>query len=477
MATTELVPVRNMDVVAHQGNEADNFMPIMDIRQAIARRDAVVAFTSQIMKKDLDYGMIPGSAKPCLLKAGAEKLCTFFGLVAEFQAVEAIEDWTGENHGGEPLFYYRYKCRLHRNGTLIGEGEGSCSSWESKYRYRWVDESYVLVNGLDTSKLLKRGGRASEFEFAIEKSETTGKYGKPAEYWQRYKDAIAAGTATKIAKKMKDKTSPAWEIDSTQYRVPNPDICDVINTCQKMGQKRSLIAATLIGVNASEYFSQDLEDKHRNDDGYGDPPPPPYDDEPPQQQSRAQAPVPPAPKTHPPQTKQQPPADSQEWVTKATPGFLELKAAIGSELRFAEMLAKHGNGAQTIAELGSLKNAGAVYKKILAQIPEAKRPKPKAEPRTAAERVPSALQEIWDQLNGDIKATIEEFQRLKHDLIDLYGDEDGNRQYYYAMESVGVKHANEFTGVGGTEKARCAAKLIFEQLNAPAQTGAAAWAN
>jgi hypothetical protein len=43
-------------------------------------------------------------------------------------------------------------------------------------------------------------------------------------------------------------------------RVPNPDICDQVNTIQKMATKRALIAAVLIAVNASEFFTQDVED-------------------------------------------------------------------------------------------------------------------------------------------------------------------------------------------------------------------------
>ena len=43
-------------------------------------------------------------------------------------------------------------------------------------------------------------------------------------------------------------------------RIHNPDIADVVNTVQKMAQKRSLVAATLLAVNASEFFTQDIED-------------------------------------------------------------------------------------------------------------------------------------------------------------------------------------------------------------------------
>jgi len=43
-------------------------------------------------------------------------------------------------------------------------------------------------------------------------------------------------------------------------RVPNPDTADVVNTIQKMAQKRALVPATLLATSGSEFFTQDLED-------------------------------------------------------------------------------------------------------------------------------------------------------------------------------------------------------------------------
>ena len=42
-------------------------------------------------------------------------------------------------------------------------------------------------------------------------------------------------------------------------RVANPDIFDQVNTIQKMAHKRALVAAVLIATNASEFFTQDVE--------------------------------------------------------------------------------------------------------------------------------------------------------------------------------------------------------------------------
>jgi hypothetical protein len=183
-----------------------------------------------------------------------------FGLTTRFIVVEQVEDWSGDQHGGEPIFYYWYLCQLWRGERMIAEADGSCNSRESKYRWRWVGAQDVPA-GLDSAKLTKRGGTISEFDFAVDKAETGGQYGKPAEYWQAFKDAITASTARSVTKKTRNgREMPAWEIDTTVYRVPNEDIASQVNTVQKMAQKRAFVAVTLIGVNASEFFTQDIED-------------------------------------------------------------------------------------------------------------------------------------------------------------------------------------------------------------------------
>jgi hypothetical protein len=228
---------------------------------ALARRAAIVEFTRRIMVRDQDFGEIPGTNKPTLLKPGAEKLCNFFGLEPEFTPVVEDIDWTGAQHGGEVFCYARYRCRLLREGRVVGVGEGSCNSWEAKYRYRWVEQ---VPEHIDRTRLPKREVRRTlcEFDFAIERAETSGQYGKPAEHWQRFRDAIRSGTARSVEKFTRRGKSVAWEIDvdTALYRIPNPDVADAVNTVQKMAQKRALVAATLIATSASEFFTQDLED-------------------------------------------------------------------------------------------------------------------------------------------------------------------------------------------------------------------------
>jgi hypothetical protein len=242
---------------------ARDFSPIFSVQEAVERKRMMNAFIQSVMVEGEDYGKPAYSDRKVLLKPGAEKLCSIFGLSPTYAEDKVIEDWTGVQHGGEPLFYYSYRCQLSRGGRFMGEAIGSCNSWESKYRYRWVPEE-VARQRADFESLTKRGGVTNKFEpsFALERKETTGQYGKPAAYWQMFEDGKASGRAKHVSRTLGKKEYTGWEMqmDQTQYRVPNPEIADTVNTVQKMAQKRALVAAVLVVTNCSDPFTQDIED-------------------------------------------------------------------------------------------------------------------------------------------------------------------------------------------------------------------------
>ncbi|HYY55914.1 MAG TPA: hypothetical protein VE842_01215, partial [Pyrinomonadaceae bacterium] len=132
----ELIPELSRLTSATVPADRSQFMPAMSIELAVERYNAITEFVSRVLRRDVDYGMIPGTDKLTLLKPGAEKLTTFFGLSTRFQLIERIEDWTGEDYNGEPFFYYLYRCQLYRGDLLVAEADGSCNSREQKYRYR-----------------------------------------------------------------------------------------------------------------------------------------------------------------------------------------------------------------------------------------------------------------------------------------------------------------------------------------------------
>jgi hypothetical protein len=230
-----------------------------DVSRAKYASDLVRVLRSEgVLREGPDFGKVPGTDKDTLFKPGAEKLLRAFRLYDRPLQLDAVTVWDQDR----PFFYFRYQVDLVEveTGLVVASGIGSCNSMESKYGYRWVSDA-ELPGNLDKSAMRTRGGRISEPQFAIDKAETSGKYGKPASYWQSFRDAIDNGTAVAVSKPKKDGgTMKAWEIDGLQYAIVNPDIYSLVNTIDKMAFKRALIAATLIGTNASEHFSQDLED-------------------------------------------------------------------------------------------------------------------------------------------------------------------------------------------------------------------------
>ena len=87
----------------------------------------MTAFVQAQMKKNVDFGVIPGTKKPTLLKPGAEKLCRLFSLRPGYELIDFISDFD------KPIFHYHYRCTLVRQGEMVGQGDGSCNSREKKY--------------------------------------------------------------------------------------------------------------------------------------------------------------------------------------------------------------------------------------------------------------------------------------------------------------------------------------------------------
>lgn len=208
-----------------------SFMPVLSIRQAVERFNTVVEFVRTVMRDGIDYGRIPGTDKPTLLKPGAKKLCTLFGLTSRFDLIRSLEDWDGSQRDGEPFFYYLYRCQLWRGDGIVSEGDGSCNSFEQKYRYR---ESQRRCPSCGVAAIIKG------------KEEYGGG-------WLCFRKKGGCG--------VKFADEDAEIISQPVGRVPNENIADQVNTIQKMAQKRALIAATLLAVNGSEFFTQDGEDR------------------------------------------------------------------------------------------------------------------------------------------------------------------------------------------------------------------------
>lgn len=81
----------------------------------------------QTLKEGHDYGIIRGTSRQTLLKAGAEKIIMLLGLRSEFEVVEQIRDYE------KGFFAYEVCCRLYKDEVKITEGLGHCNTKENKY--------------------------------------------------------------------------------------------------------------------------------------------------------------------------------------------------------------------------------------------------------------------------------------------------------------------------------------------------------
>lgn len=84
-----------------------------------------------ILKRDVDFGVIPGTKQPSLFKAGAQKIANTFGLLQHFEVESSVEDTQ------TPVFFYRVRCdlvKIAQDGTeyIFTTGHGSANTMEKR---------------------------------------------------------------------------------------------------------------------------------------------------------------------------------------------------------------------------------------------------------------------------------------------------------------------------------------------------------
>ena len=200
--------------------------PATTIVDAENARAELKSFVAKLLRKDTDYGTIPGAGtKMVLFKAGADKLCEVYGLYADADLLEKTVDW----NASPPLFDFEYKVYLKTigSGIVVGAGIGSCNSHESKYKYR-------------TSRQ-----RCPDCDMDVRRS----KQGDGYYCWEKTGGCGWTGNAP----------IPGGKI-------VNPDIADCKNTIQKMAKKRAFIDAVIGAIHASDMFTQDVVEPDTDSD-------------------------------------------------------------------------------------------------------------------------------------------------------------------------------------------------------------------
>lgn len=120
----------------HQLSVIGDFNP-SEVQASIKKINQFQAVVQRTLRQNHDYGIIPGTPKPTLLKPGAEKILMLLGLRSEFEVVDSTRDF--ENG----FFQYQVKCRLYKYDSGVTEGLGACNTRERKYA---TQDAYSIDN-------------------------------------------------------------------------------------------------------------------------------------------------------------------------------------------------------------------------------------------------------------------------------------------------------------------------------------------
>jgi ssDNA-binding Zn-finger/Zn-ribbon topoisomerase 1 len=178
------------------------------------------------LKDGQHYGVIPGTNKPSLLKPGAEKINFLFRI-----GTGDLEVTRTDLPEGHREITIKTPMIHIPTGTALAWGIGSCSTMESKYRYRKAARKCPKC-GKET--IIKGKDEYGGGWLCWTKKEGCG---------AKYPDDAPEITAQEVG------------------QIENKDIADVYNTVLKMAAKRSYVDGTIKASAASDFFTQDVEEE------------------------------------------------------------------------------------------------------------------------------------------------------------------------------------------------------------------------
>lgn len=221
-----------MNGIAKREAEPTNALTIpaeLTVEQMVEQVKKIQHLMSSVMKSGEHYGVIPGTDKPSLLQPGAQKLNFVFRLGDQNTQITVVD---------MPNNHREYRVTLDivhiPTGLVLSQGVGSCSTMESKYRYRNISDFE------DTGEPIPADSKERKQEYR--KQGFGMKKVNRVWLWVKYKDSA---------------------------RVENPDIADTYNTVLKMANKRAYIHGTIKATAASDLFTQDVEDFSKEEEYSG----------------------------------------------------------------------------------------------------------------------------------------------------------------------------------------------------------------
>jgi hypothetical protein len=190
-----------------------------NVDHLIVRAQIIDDAINRRMKDGVHYGLIPGTKRKALLKPGAEALQELFRLSSLVDS--EVIDYPDQHRE------VRSKCTISApDGTVIVQRSASCTTYETKYRYR-TENTGVLV---------------------------------PGDYWKKgtpdYKNADVIGGADFFPRKVDGQ----WLVF---HQIPVTNQPDNWHTVGSMAEKRAYVAAIIVACGASDALVPEDDQTYR----------------------------------------------------------------------------------------------------------------------------------------------------------------------------------------------------------------------
>ena len=201
------VPKQQRVVTRPTEIDLEKFPNLMNLEQNLK----LLEYAFSKMEPGVDYGTVPGITKPFLKIPGTERLQQVFGLRLELEDTDL---------SAPEQDYFRHKIIAKafytdkETGEMVylGMGVGTCSTRESKYRYRWLSPKEIPTQLKAGMTVTLTNHKTNELYETID--------------MQKWVDANGAGSA-KMSK------------FGLRCRFPNEDTADLDNTVIKQAAKRA----------------------------------------------------------------------------------------------------------------------------------------------------------------------------------------------------------------------------------------------
>ena len=193
---------------------------VVDVASQVAK---IKDLMQTVMVPDLHYGVIPGTEKPTLLQPGAQKLCLTFGI-----GDRDLDMTERELQDGHREYRFHKEFYHRESGKTITEAWGTCSTMESRYRWRKFFDPIA---------------------------------GVPGPYWKIPKDDMEGKQDFLVkafgpGKFRVRKVEGEWMVVRVgEERTENPDIADQYNTVMAIADKRAYVRGTIKALAASDLFT------------------------------------------------------------------------------------------------------------------------------------------------------------------------------------------------------------------------------